>query len=98
MADRIPRLTIREFVRSIGRILAGRPQVPPAQAGNALLQILLNRRSMRRFASSPLAEDVFAAILEAGRLAPSTVNLQTWTFAVFTADTWRAAFGRAIPV
>ena len=29
----------------------------------------------------PIPEDVFAAILEAGRLAPSTVNLQTWSFA-----------------
>ena len=97
MAARTPRLTIKEFVRSIGRILAGRPQVPPSLAGNELLKIILNRRSLRRFAPRPLAEEVFAAILEAGRLAPSTVNLQTWTFAIFTADTWQAAFGRAIP-
>jgi len=97
MAARTPRLTIKEFVRSIGRILAGRPQVPPTLAGNELLKIILNRRSLRRFAPRPLAEDVFAAILEAGRLAPSTVNLQTWTFAVFTADTWQAIFGRSIP-
>jgi len=92
-----PRLTLKEFARSLGRILAGRPQVPPALAGNAMLQILLNRRSLRRFASRPLDEQVFAAILEAGRLAPSTVNLQTWTFAVFNAEAWRAAFGRGIP-
>ena len=97
MAARTPRLTIKEFLRSIGRILASRPQTPPALAGNELLQIILNRRSLRRFTSRPIDEDIFAAILEAGRLAPSTVNLQTWTFAVFTADTWQAAFGRAIP-
>jgi nitroreductase len=92
-----PRLTLKEFVRSIGRLLAARPQTPPALAGNELLQIILNRRSLRRFASRPIDEDVFAAILEAGRLAPSTVNLQTWTFAVFSTEAWRAAFGRAIP-
>ncbi len=92
-----PRLTLKEFLRSLGRILAGRPQVPPALAGNELLKIVLNRRSLRRFASQPLGEEAFAAILEAARLAPSTVNLQTWSFAVFTADTWQAAFGRGIP-
>ena len=96
-AVQTPRLTFNQFVRSLGRILAGRPQVPPALAGNELLRIILNRRSLRRFAARPIEEDVFAAILEAGRLAPSTVNLQTWTFAVFSADTWQAAFGRGIP-
>jgi nitroreductase len=97
MADRIPRLTIKEFVRSVGRILAGKPQVPPALAGNELLQIILNRRSLRQFAARPLAEETFAAILEAGRLAPSTVNLQSWTFMAFDAQTWKATFGRSIP-
>jgi FMN reductase (NADPH) len=97
MASALPKLTIKEFFRSLARILAGRPQVPPALAGNELLQIILNRRSLRRFATRPLDEAVFAAILEAGRLAPSTVNLQTWTFAAFSAESWQATFGRAIP-
>jgi nitroreductase len=44
-----------------------------------------------------IPDDVFAVILEAGRLAPSTVNLQTWAFAVFTTDSWRNTFGRPIP-
>jgi FMN reductase (NADPH) len=97
MTAQIPRLTLTGFLRSLGRILAGRPQVPPTLEGNALLKILLERRSLRRFAPRPLEEDAFAAILEAGRLAPSTVNLQTWSFAAFTAETWQAAFGRGIP-
>jgi nitroreductase len=97
MADPTPRLTLAGFLRAIGRILAGRPQVPPALAGNQLLQIIYNRRSTRRFTAAPLAEDVFAAILEAGRVAPSTVNLQTWSFVVFTPQSWQAAFGRAVP-
>jgi nitroreductase len=85
------------FVRSLARILAGRPQVPPSLQDNALLAVLLNRRSVRRFTESPIPDDVFAAILEAGRLAPSTVNLQTWSFAVFGADGWQGTFGRRIP-
>src|SRR5574341_970423 len=85
------------FIRSILRILAGRPRVPPSLKGNQLLNVLLKRRSVRRFAGREIPDDVFAAILEAGRLAPSTVNLQTWAFAVFTAQTWQAIFGRPIP-
>jgi FMN reductase (NADPH) len=85
------------FVRSLARILAGRPQVPPSLQDNALLRALLNRRSVRHFADSPIPDDVFAAILEAGRLAPSTVNLQTWSFAVFDAAGWQGKFGRVIP-
>jgi len=85
------------FVRSLARILRGRPQVPPSLHDNALLRTLLNRRSVRQFADSPIPDDVFAAILEAGRLAPSTVNLQTWSFGVFDAGGWRETFGRTIP-
>jgi FMN reductase (NADPH) len=85
------------FVRSLVRILAARPQVPPSLQGNPLLATLLNRRSVRQFARQPVPDDVFAAILEAGRVAPSTVNLQTWSFAVFDAEEWHKAFGRTIP-
>ena len=97
MAESVPKLTVGETLRSIGRILAGRPNVPPALAGNELLRIILDRRSLRRFASRPLGEEVFSVILEAGRLAPSTVNLQSWTFMSFTAESWQSTFGRAIP-
>ena len=85
------------FVRSLARILAGRPQVPSSLQDNALLRTLLNRRSVRSYADRPIQDDVFAAILEAGRLAPSTVNLQTWSFAVFDAAAWQETFGRGIP-
>lgn len=85
------------FIRSLIRILRGKPQIPPSLEGNALLQTILKRRSVRKFSSQPIPEDVFAAILEAGRLAPSTVNLQTWSFAVFSAESWKSKFGRTIP-
>jgi nitroreductase len=86
-----------EFVRSIRRILAGKPQVPPSLEDNRLLDIILKRRSVRRFTDREIPDDVFSAILEAGRLAPSTVNLQTWTFFTFSAETWRDTFGHPIP-
>jgi nitroreductase len=84
-------------MRSLARLLGGRPKVPPSLAGNPLLQVILNRRSVRSFTHQVIPDDVFAAILEAGRLAPSTVNLQTWAFAVFDAPLWLQTFGHSIP-
>ncbi len=85
------------FVRSLMSILAGRPQVPPSLQDNPLLGVLLRRRSVRNFARRDIPNDVFSAILEAGRVAPSTVNLLSWSFATFSAESWRSAFGRALP-
>ena len=99
----LPRRIIRSrsgpigFARSLLRLLAGKPQVPPSLADNPLLETILKRRSVRTFAQREIPDDVFAAILEAGRVAPSTVNLQSWSFAIFTAATWRATFDRPIP-
>lgn len=85
------------FARSLLRILAGKPKIPPSLADNELLHIILHRRSVRSFSDREIPEDVFAAILEAGRVAPSTVNLQTWALAVFTPSLWQETFGRPIP-
>ena len=93
----LPKLGPVGFVRSLLRILAGRPQVPPSLQDNALLQTVLRRRTVRRFTHDPVPDDVFAAILEAGRVAPCTVNLQTWTFAALSAADWRDVFGNPIP-
>ena len=56
-------------IRSLVRLLRGRPKIPSSLADNPLLQVILNRRSIRAFTSRPIPEDVFAAILEAGRAA-----------------------------
>lgn len=93
----IPRLSLSTALRSLVRIVRGKPRVPPSLADNTLLQTILKRRSVRSFMSEAIPEDVFSAILEAGRLAPSTVNLQSWTFAVFDAEQWRQTFGQSIP-
>ena len=87
----------RGFVQSLWRILAGKPQIPPSLEDNPALAVILNRRSVRNFAKKEIPGDVFSAILEAGRLAPSTVNLQTWSFAIFTSVSWQERFGRRMP-
>jgi hypothetical protein len=84
-------------VRSLWRILRGKPNIPPSLRDNALLNTILRRRSVRSFTERPIPDDVFAAILEAGRLAPSTVNLQSWSFAPFTPEAWRATFDTPLP-
>jgi len=85
------------FLRSILRLVAAKPEIPSSVADNVALQVVLRRRSARRFADKEIPDDVFSAILEAGRLAPSTVNLQTWSFATFTSTSWQSLFQRSIP-
>jgi nitroreductase len=85
------------FIRSLWRIVTRKPQTPPTLQDHALLHTILRRRSIRRFTGRAIPDDVFAAILEAGRVAPSTVNLQTWAFATFTPATWRETFGGGLP-
>jgi nitroreductase len=82
---------------SLARIIKGRPRISPALDGNAMLQTILNRRSVRAFQARSIPEEVFSAIIEAGRLAPSTVNLQTWSFAIFSPETWQQSFSHKIP-
>jgi len=86
-----------QAINSLAKLLRGRPDIPPSLADNAMLHAIMRRRSVRTFTSEAIPEAVFQAILEAGRLAPSTVNLQSWTFAVFNADLWHRSFGHAIP-
>ena len=90
-------MNLIQFARSLIRLLRGKPNVPAGLKDNHMLQTILQRRSVRSFSRQPLPQEVFTAILEAGRLAPCTVNLQSWSFGVFDADSWQATFGRTIP-
>jgi len=85
------------FLRSLWRILRQRPEVAPALRENPTLDLILRRRSVRKFREQEIADEVFEAILEAGRLAPTTVNLQTWACVTFTNQTWMDTFGSPIP-
>jgi nitroreductase len=87
----------RGFLPSLFRLLRGKPRLPPSLADNPLLQALVRRRSVRSFTGREIPEDVWSSILEAGRLAPSTVNLQSWSFVLFSNITWQECFERPIP-
>lgn len=90
-------MNIWQLLQGLARIIAARPQVPVSLRDNQVLETVLQRRSVRDFKPNPLADDAWAAILEAGRVAPSTVNLQTWSFSIFTGDQWREFFGAPPP-
>ena len=47
-----------------------------------LMEIIRNRRTIRRFKPDPVAQEKVQTILEAGRWAPSFSNLQPWKFLV----------------
>jgi nitroreductase len=51
---------------------------------NAILTAIRERRSAGRFTSQPITDAQLAAILEAGRWAPSALNSQPWNFVVVT--------------
>jgi len=50
----------------------------------SLLDVIFGRRSIRRYSSEPIPDEVLRNILEAGRLAPSADNAQPWHFIVVT--------------
>lgn len=49
-----------------------------------MLESIKARRSVRKFTSDQVPDDLIAKILEAGRWAPSGLNNQAWRFAVVT--------------
>jgi nitroreductase len=51
-----------------------------------VLETIKKRRSIRAFKSTPLDRKTLDTILEAGRLAPSWGNTQTWRFVVIQDD------------
>ncbi len=85
------------FVKKLKRIFDQRPRVPAAFGENRLVKTILDRRSVRRFLEQDIKDEEMDLILEAGRLAPSTVNMQTWSFGVFSETTWKETFDRSIP-
>ena len=85
------------FIRGLKGILDGGVCLPESLSDNPVLQVLLRRRSVRKFQDRRIPDDVFRAILEAGRVAPSGVNLQSWSFGVYDPESWKRVFGRPVP-
>jgi nitroreductase len=51
-----------------------------------LLQLMKNRRSIRKYSKDPVPLEKIYQILEAGRYAPSGANLQPWIYIIVTDD------------
>jgi len=50
----------------------------------SLVDVILSRRSIRRYDQKEISRNALGKILEAGRVAPSAANRQPWHFIVFT--------------
>jgi nitroreductase len=48
----------------------------------SVLEVIRERRSVRRFTAKAVPEETLARVLEAARLAPSAKNIQPWKFIV----------------
>ncbi|UCB44647.1 MAG: nitroreductase family protein [Spirochaetota bacterium] len=86
-----------EFIKGLYGIIDGKVHLPESQKENPVLQVLLRRRSVRKFKKEDIPEDVFRVILEAARVAPCAINLQSWVLGIYNQDTWKKTFGRSIP-
>jgi nitroreductase len=69
----------------------------PPETDNDFLKLIYSRKSCRNFSARAVPEDIVNKVLDAGALAPSTVNLQTWSFFPFSVADWRDKFGTPIP-
>ncbi len=70
---------------------------PPVGQSPDLLDRILDRRSCRRFTGEAVPSVHLERILDAGRFAPSTANMQTWTFIVMNSAQWKDVLGAALP-
>lgn len=50
------------------------------------IQVIMDRRSVRKYEKAPVKDEDLRTILEAGRQAPSGGNRQPWEFVVVTDD------------
>jgi nitroreductase len=62
---------------------------------NEVLKAIRNRRTIRKFRSNPVDDEMLDLILEAGRWAPSFSNLQPWRFIVITDLNLKMALDKA---
>lgn len=47
-----------------------------------VLDAIRNRRSVRKYAQTPVPEDALGRVIEAGRISPSANNRQPWHFVI----------------
>jgi nitroreductase len=86
-----------KYIKNFFFLFTGKPGVTKKDLSNETLRFILHRRSCRSFTGEEINTDDIKTILEAGRYAPSTVNLQTWSFITFSKNEWHEVFKRPIP-
>ena len=65
---------------------------------NTVIEAIKNRRSVRAYEARAISRDTLEAIIEAGRWAPSGMNLQLWRFVVVQdAEFRQKLFDAAVP-
>ncbi|MFO7986876.1 MAG: nitroreductase family protein [Desulfatiglandaceae bacterium] len=62
-----------------------------------LMDIIRQRRSIRKFTTDPVSDQVIDALLEAARLAPSGSNLQPWRFIVVKSEETKEKLNEVTP-
>lgn len=60
-----------------------------------VLNAIKSRQSVRKYSDKPISDEVLNNILEAGRLAPSWVNVQPWKFIVVKSQTTKDLLAEA---
>jgi nitroreductase len=60
------------------------------------LSIIYERRAVRQYKDRPVSKSIIEKILDAGRMAPSALNAQSWKFYVVTNKETIALFSKAI--
>lgn len=63
-------------------VSCGNGQETASEAGNAAIQNILSRKSVRSFTDQKLTEDQFNTLLKAAMAAPTGMNAQPWSFVV----------------
>ncbi|MBS1602811.1 MAG: nitroreductase [Bacteroidetes bacterium] len=61
-----------------------------------MIQLIGQRRAVRKYKDLPVARDIIEQVLDAGRMAPSAMNRQPWRFYVLTKSETIQAFSKEI--
>ncbi|OEU71272.1 MAG: hypothetical protein BA863_11035 [Desulfovibrio sp. S3730MH75] len=62
-----------------------------------LLNVITNRRSIRRFKQDAVPDEMIRELLDAARLAPSGGNCQPWRFVLIKSPTCKELLAKVVP-
>jgi len=86
-----------KFLKNLSYLFTGKPNTSSEHMENETIRLIMKRRSCRSFTDKEVDAESINIILEAGRFAPSTINLQTWSFITYSKEEWKETFKHSIP-